>query len=265
MSESLMPFVWVAISLPILMITQRWIHRHLQGIAYLATGRKNWAIVLYAIILFPGVLLHEVSHWLMAGILGVKTGGFSVFPKLKPDGSIQLGYVEYYKSQRLGPIRESLVGSAPLISDTAVVLLISLRVFNISVLGEALQTGDVTILSEALSMLFATADFLIWLYLLFAVSNAMMPSASDRRAWPAFILFWVVAAVVLYFFGLQELLLLGLAGPVASVFGFLGLAFSLTIGVNVFSMFLIYFVEWLLGRIKGVDLVYSNTDMPPTG
>jgi hypothetical protein len=258
-----MPFIWVALTLPILMITQRWIHRHLQGIAFLATGRKSWAIILYAIILFPGVLLHELSHWLMAGILGVKTGAFSVLPKLKPDGSIQLGYVEYYKSQRLGPIRESLVGSAPLISGTAVVLLLAFRIFNVTTFGEALQTGDAAILIEAVNMLFATGDFLLWLYLLFAISNAMMPSASDRRAWPAFIFIMIITALVLYILGLQELLLLGLAGPVATVFGYLALAFSLIIGVNLFAIFILYFVEWILSRIKGVDLVYSKTDIPP--
>jgi hypothetical protein len=92
----------------------------------------------------------------------------------------------------------------------------------------------------------------------------MMPSASDRRAWPAFILILVVTAVILYILGLQELLLLGLAGPVATVFGYLALAFSLIIGVNLFSMFIIYIIEWLLSRIKGVDLVYSKADIPPT-
>jgi hypothetical protein len=264
MNENVMPFIWVALTLPILLLTQRWIHRHLQGIAFLATGRKNWAIILYALFLFPGVLLHEVSHWLMAGLLGVKTGGFSVLPKLQPNGSIQLGYVEYYKSQRLGPVRESLVGSAPLISGTAVVLLISFRIFNVTTLGEALQTGEAAILMEAINTLFATGDFLLWLYLLFAVSNAMMPSASDRRAWPAFILILTVSAVVLYLIGLQELLMLGLAGPVATVFGYLGLAFSLTIGVNLFAMFIIYLIEWVLSRVKGVDLVYSKADIPPT-
>lgn len=264
MSETLMPFIWVALTLPILMITQRWIHRHLQGIAFLATGRKTWAIILYAIILFPGVLLHELSHWLMAGILGVKTGAFSVLPKLKPDGSIQLGYVEYYKSQRLGPIRESLVGSAPLISGTAVVLLIAFKIFNVTNFSEALLNGDAAILIEAINSLFRTGDFFIWLYLLFAVSNAMMPSASDRRAWPAFIFIMVVVAIILYIIGLQDLLLLGLAGPVATVFGYLALAFSLIIGVNLFSMFIIYIIEWLLSRIKGVDLVYSKADIPPT-
>jgi hypothetical protein len=29
-------------------------------------------------------------------------------------------------------------------------------------------------------------------------------------------------------------------------------------------MFIIYIIEWLLSRIKGVDLVYSKADIPPT-
>jgi hypothetical protein len=125
-------------------------------------------------------------------------------------------------------------------------------------------SGDAAYLVEAITGLFATSDFLIWLYLLFAISNAMMPSASDRRAWPAFVFIMVVTAVVLYLIGLQELLMRGLVGPVATVFGYLGLAFSMIIGVNLFAMFVIYFVEWLLSRIKGVDLVYNKADIPPT-
>jgi hypothetical protein len=263
MNESLMPFIWVAITLPILLITQRWIHRHLQGIAFLLTGNKNWAIILYAIILFPGVLLHELSHWFVAGFLGVRTGAFSVLPKLKPDGSIQLGYVEYYKSQRLGPMRESLIGSAPLVTGTAVVLLIAHHIFRVTTLTEAIQTGDVEILTEALTVLFATSDFLLWLYLHYAISNAMMPSASDRRAWPAFILILAVFSLALYLLGLQELLVLGIIGPVATVFGYLGFAFSLIFGANLFFMLVIYTFEWIISRIKGVDVVYSKAGIPP--
>ena len=102
MSINLMPFLWVAVALIALQFLQRWIHRHLHGVALLITGNKNWAIILYAIILFPGVLLHEASHWLTAKILGVRTGSFSVIPKAGKDGTIQLGYVEYYKTQSVG-------------------------------------------------------------------------------------------------------------------------------------------------------------------
>lgn len=260
-----MPFAWVALTLPILLVLQRWIHRHLHGVAFLLTGNKGWAVVLYALILFPGVLLHELSHWLSATLLGVRTGSLSILPRPKSDGSVQLGYVEYYKTKGLGPIRESLIGSAPLVTGTLAVLLIGLQIFDMPTLVDALQSGDSDTLAQALSTLFATGDFLLWLYLLFAISNAMMPSASDRRAWPAFALVMILFAVVMYFLGLQGLVLNELAQPAATAFGYIGLAFSLAIGVDLFFILLIYLLESLISRLKGVDLVYGGANTPPTG
>ena len=255
-----MPFVWVAITLPFLYFLQRWIHRHLHGVALLLTGNKQWAIILYAIILFPGVLLHELSHWITANLLRVKTGKFSVLPRSGVDGSVQLGYVEYYKTSSVGPIRESLIGSAPLVTGTAVVILIAFRIFDIPALSDAIGSGDIDTLSNALLDLFITPDFLIWLYLLFAISNAMMPSSSDRRAWPAFALIMIIFAVILYLFGLADLFVDRLVGPAATVFGYLGLAYSLVIGVDLFFIFLIYLFESLVSRIKGVDVVYGSPE-----
>ena len=260
MNSDLMPLIWVALTLPILLLLQRWIHRHIHGLAYLLTGNRSWAVILYAIFLFPGVLLHEVSHWLAATLLGVRTGSFSILPKTNADGSIQLGYVEYYKTRSVGPIRESLIGSAPLVTGTAVVLMISFRIFDVTSLAAAIQTGEVDRLTGALTTLFATNDFLVWLYLLFAISNAMMPSASDRRAWPAFAVIMVIFALVLFLLGLQDELIDTLAGPAATVFGFLGLAYSLIIGVDLFFIFVIYLFEQLISRIKGVDLVYGQPE-----
>jgi hypothetical protein len=265
MTVDLMPILWVLITLPILLLSQRWIHRHLHGVAFLLTGNKNWALALYAIMLFPGVLLHELSHWLTATLVGVRTGSFSLLPRAKEDGTVQLGYVEYYKTGSVGPLRESLIGSAPLIFGTAVVLLIALRIFDVESLGLALNSGDVDDLTLALSDLFVTGDILLWLYLLFAIGNAMMPSASDRRAWPAFALIMLVFATVVYLLGLQQVIVTELAGPVATVFGYLGLAFSLTIGVNLFFIFLIHLFESLLSRFRGVDLVYSKVNQSPPG
>jgi hypothetical protein len=258
-----MPVWWVLFALPILVVLQRWLHRHLHGLAYLITGKRNWAVLLYAIVLFPGVLLHELSHYITAVLLRVKTGSFSVLPKIKPDGSVQLGYVEYYKSSKVGPIRESLIGSAPLVTGTAVILLIAFQVFDVTNLALAAETGDIESLSRAITTLFETNDFLIWLYLIFAVSNAMMPSASDRKAWPAFAIIMIVLAAILYVIGLQDVLVAGLAGPVATVFGYLGLAFSMTIGVDLFVIAAILILESIISRIKGVEVVYGSSQFPP--
>lgn len=250
-------FVWTAVALPLLLISQRWIHRHLHGVAYLLTGNRQWAVVLYAIVLFPGVLLHELSHWIAAKLLGVRTGKISLLPRAKKDGSVQLGYVEYYKTADLGAARESLIGAAPLLAGTAVILLISFHIFAITDLLLALQIGDLDALLDALRQIIGADDFLVWLYLLFAVSNAMMPSASDRRAWPTF--FAIVGGLIalLYLVGLEEWLRRGLFGPIATLLGYLGLVFSLTLVVNFFFTILIALLELLISRIKGVSLSYD--------
>jgi hypothetical protein len=260
--ESFMPFVWVALAFPILLLIQRWIHTHLHGLSFLLTGKPERAVILYAIILLPGVFLHELSHWLTATALMVRTRSFSIIPQQQKDGTIQLGYVEYYKGQTLGPIRESLIGGAPLIVGTAVILLIGFQIFNVTELAVAIQSGQINVLTTALNDVFQTPDFFLWLYLLFAIANGMMPSKSDRRAWPAFLLLMVVLGIVLYFLGISDVLIDGLVGPVTAVFGYLGLALSVSIGVDLFFMLLIALVEGLVSRMKGVSVVYSTTEAP---
>ncbi len=252
-----MPFIWVALALPVLLLMQRWIHTHLHGIALLLMGKPERAVILYAIVLFPGVVLHEVSHWLMATLLGVRTGSFSLLPRSQSDGSVQLGYVEYYKSQSLGAVRESLIGGAPLLTGTAVILLIGFHIFGVTDLAAAIQSGDIDTVTAALGQVFVVPDFLVWLYLLFAIGNAMMPSRSDRRAWPALALTLVVAAIVLTLLGIQRIVLDGVAGAAQTVFGYLGSAFSMAIAVNILFMLFLAGLEALVGQIKGVNVVYG--------
>ena len=254
-----MPFIWVAISLPILLLLQRWIQTHLHGISLLLTGKPGRAIYLYAIILFPGVLLHELSHWLTATLLGVRTGSVSLLPRRSPDGSLHLGYVEYYRSKTLDPVRESLIGGAPMIVGTFVILLIGFNVFAVVELAQAVQSGDMDILTFALVDLFQTKYILLWIYLIFAISNAMMPSKSDRRAWPAFIVTMIILAGVVYILGLQTELANSLLRPVLAMFTYLGIAFSVAIGVDLFVMLIFIVLEAIISRVKGVSVVYGQS------
>jgi hypothetical protein len=262
MPEDLAPLLWVALVLPLLVVAQRWIHRHVHGVSLLLTGNPNWALILYAIVLFPGVLLHELSHWLTAGMLGVRTGKLSVIPRPQEDGSIQLGYVEYYRSRSLDPFRESLIGGAPLIFGTTAILLIAFFVFDVSSLTAAMAStpsiADTAEIIAALRALLTTSDVLLWLYLLFAISNGMLPSPSDRRAWPAFVLISLVLVVVTLALGRDRIAWEALLAPASVVFSYLGVAFSLALGVDLLFILLIAPVEALLSRIKRVELVYGD-------
>lgn len=258
MSQAITPLFWVIITLLALLFMQRWIHTHLFGFSLLLMGRPERAVVLYALVLFPGVLLHEVSHWLMATLVGVRTGKLSLRPRRHPDGSIQLGYVEYYKGRILDPVRESLIGGAPLISGTIVILLIGYQVFDVIALAEMVQTGQMSTIGAALRQLYQTPDFLLWLYLLFAIANGMMPSRSDRRAWPGFVIVMVVLALIVYWLGLADKVMVGLSEPVTAMLRYLSLAFAMAVGVDVIFMIAIAIAENVIGRMKGVSVVYNN-------
>jgi hypothetical protein len=258
MNDPLMPILWAAISLICLLFMQRWIHAHLHGVSLLLTGRPEWAIILYAVILFPGVLLHEISHWLTALVLGVRTGGVSLTPRRLPDGSLQLGYVEYYKGPGVGAIRESLIGAAPLITGTAVILLIGHRVFSVTSLGAAISNGDINVLADAMAQLLSIPNVLVWIYLLFAISNAMLPSKSDRHAWPAFLLIMGGVTILIAVIGQGMSLLDNLYGPVSVLFGYLGTAFSIAIAVDILCIVVIALLEWFLGRLRGASVIYGR-------
>jgi hypothetical protein len=260
MVDSLTPLLSAGLGFVVVLFLQRWINRHLRGVALLLMGNSNWSTIVYAIILFPGVLLHEISHWVTAQLLGVRTGRFSVLPQQMKDGSLRLGYVEYYKDVGVGPLRESMIGGAPLIFGIGAILLIGSTIFGVTDLAPVLVTGDVTALALVVREIFDTNDFWLWLYLIFAVSNAMMPSASDRKAWPAFLALAVTLTVILYAVGFWQTMGHQLAEPLAVVCSYLAMAFAMTIAVDLLFIALIAFLEWGLGRLRGQRVEYNTAE-----
>lgn len=201
-----------------------------------------WALFL------PGTLLHEVSHWLTATLLGVKTANFSLWPQLKKTGELQMGAVQVEVSD---PFRHSLIGLAPLIFGSIAVLLIGHGWLALGRLAEAFNSGDLEIIGRDIFQTLLIPDVWLWFYLIFAISNAMLPSASDRESW----------RTVLVYLALALILTIGLVNPSVSpelqalglaIITYLLSAFIITIGVDLFFILLIAFTEtlftWLLRR-----------------
>jgi hypothetical protein len=240
---------WLIVAIIIMYPLKRWISVHVQGVAFLITASPQLSLWLFWALFLPGTVLHEVSHWLTAVLLGVKTGGFSVWPKLKKKGELQMGAVQVEEAD---PFRFSLIGLAPLIFGSAAVLLIGQGQLELGRLGEAITTGNVNAMRWAISRTLGVPDVWLWLYLLFAISNAMLPSASDRTAWRTVLIYSGVAFLLAVGLGfnptmpiqLQEIVLLGLAWLLS--------AFITTLAVDVFFIAIIMVTEnllaWTLGR-----------------
>jgi hypothetical protein len=166
----------------------------------------------------------------MAKLLGVRVHNFSLGPVRKGRsrrvslGSIQVSNVD--------PVRASLIGLAPLLGGTAVILLIGILVLGVDELGEAMTMQDWEGFLAALGQVVRVPDFWLWLYLIFSVSNAMLPSQSDMASVrPVLIFLGIVTAVVLVVRGVPAVPP-DLQRLVNSIASYLAMAFALTLIVD---------------------------------
>ena len=246
-------WLWLLLMLGPLLFLERWIHRHLQGLFLLLTRHSDLALVFYKALFLPGTIVHEGSHWLVATLLLVHAPKMSIWPEKQADGTLQFGFVE---TEKVDFVRESLIGAAPLIAGCAVILLIGYGRLTVGPLAEAVSAGDLGGALAALGAMFAASDFLIWLYLIFTISNAMMPSSSDRRAWPALLLVLGALGFVLYQAGLWPFFANNLAGPVTAGVRTIASAFTLTVFIDLIAVGLVWAVEEGLSRMTGLKVEY---------
>lgn len=243
------PFVALAATLLPLLWVKGWITRSLQELSLRWAGDPGAAMVVYFVVVLPGVVVHELSHWLMALVLGVRVGKLSLGPVHKGRSSrVSLGSVRVGK---VDPVRASLIGLAPLLGATAVILLIGNQVLDVKTLAAALAGGDLAAIQDRLAALVRVPDFWLWLYLIFAISNAMLPSESDMSAVRPVLIFLGLAAAIILVVGGLPAVPVGVVEAVGSVVGYLVSAFGLTLAADAVFMLLIALLLWLVRRVQG--------------
>jgi len=197
--------------------------------------------------------MHEGSHWLIATLLGVRTGRFSVWPQAQPDGTLRLGYVE---TEKIDFMREALIGAAPLIVGGLLVSLGGLTRLNLEAVGLALGRADLLAAFEAARSSLSNSDAWVWLYVIFTVSNSMLPSASDRRAWPFVALLLILLGSVLFYAGFGPLVAQSLVEPVERAVRAMAVVFTITVGVDLLVIPVIGLLELVVIRVTGLRVEY---------
>jgi len=247
------PLIWLAATLAPLFFMKRWINRHIQGLGMLLVGYNEGAMFLYFVLLLPGILIHELSHWLAANLMGVRTGKISLWPSRRPGNQMRLGSV---RVARTDPFRASLIGVAPLISGSIAILIIGQLILGLGDLSEVLLVREWEQVWESILAHLQTPDFWLWLYLIFAISNAMLPSETDREPWKPVLLFVALAALFVYLTGWVHQVPEVLATASLAGLSYLAYAFSLAIVVDAIFITVIAVLEVLVSRLTGKRVEY---------
>ena len=243
--------LWLIVALVVFVFLQRFLHREIQAFFLILTRNAGMTEVIFALIFFPGVLLHELSHFLMAKLLGVQTGNFSLLPQAQPDGKLRLGYVETVSG---GFIRDALIGAAPLVTGSLFVSYAAIYQMNMLPLWDLLRSANWGAFWTLLASVPSTPDFWLWFYLTFTTSSTMMPSQSDRHAWLPLGLLVAGLAAIAIFAGAGTWMLANLAPPFNQFLQALAMIFGLSGVLHIILVLPFFVLHRILTRLTGMDV-----------
>ena len=222
------PLLWSAAFLVAIWWLTRRLAFYLMGGVYRLTGSQQVAVVAYALLFLPGTLVHEFAHWGMAKLLGVKTGGFHILPKLEKNGEIRLGSVDVRGGNLL---EHTLIGMAPMLLGGLITVGLSYALVDVDAVKKAVQSEEFGMVIQALAGAFQHPDAFILLYLLFTISSSMFLSASDRAPIQQMALYLALVLLPLYLLGILPALPPAWSQTIADMFGIFasGLAVALLV------------------------------------
>lgn len=120
-------------------------------------------MILLSMVFFPGVVIHELAHFLMASVLFVRVGEMEFTPQMHGDG-IKMGSVRIAKTDIF---RRFLIGVAPLI--VGLLILIITTYYMLPIISQL----TFSILSVVLTV--------VYLYGIFVITNTMFSSKKDME------------------------------------------------------------------------------------
>jgi len=189
-----------------LLFISRNVIRTLQQVIFYLTNSQKLTTALLSFLLYPGVVIHELSHLITAAVLLVPVKSFNLVPVQKEKTMVS-GSVEIV---RVDILRNTIVGIAPLFAGITVLWLITtyllppipflcnltIRQYN----NSAIQNVILCQKSNLHAPISQYLNILISLFLIFSISSTMYSSKKDLEA-----LVYVVPTVV-FFIGIGYIL-----------------------------------------------------------
>lgn len=253
--EAWIPLIWTLAALVALWLVSRWISKHIQALGWLIAGDADGAVVALWIVLLPGIMLHEWSHWLVAKVLGMAVKPPDLYPRRRGK-HIRLGSVTVTSG---GHLLDSLVGLAPFLFGGLAILILGSTVFDLASIVAGVDAQGWQGAWDGVLATLRVQDAWIWLYLIFAISNSMFPSPSDSEPVRPVLLFGGLLAGLALIAGWNPSLSTDTVNRANQVLLVLAQAFTFTLVVDLFCGVIILVLEHIVGAIKGQRVVFENS------
>jgi len=164
----------------ILFFLSRALTRRLSFFVHHLVRSQKATIYIMALLFFPGTVIHELSHMLMAGLLFVPVGQVDLWPKLEGQhikmGSVTVGNTDI--------IRRFLIGAAPFLLGTSLLL---------GLLFYAAQNN----------LLVNTLYIFLMAYVSFEIGNTMFSSKKDMEGALELLATIILLGIIIYFLGVR--------------------------------------------------------------
>jgi hypothetical protein len=267
-----------ALILYLLQRVWRVLSRRLLGIGWLVASDKQSAAVLYTMLLLPGILIHEFLEWVMAGVLNLKTVISTRWPEADLHGEIDPKFVTVEYPKRRAELRENLgsrlkdlltktaVELAPTIGGVLLTLYISQSLMGLPTVIDTLPSGDVNQIGPALTQVVNRPNFWLLFYLLFTISNLMMPRKNARQGLLVIFGFFVLGFIFLAVVGFAEAVGRWLTGPIPMVVNQFSAIFATVLAIDVAVLAVLVVFEEIGERLTGKQIPYKAlfaTKAPP--
>lgn len=232
-------------------------HRHIFKVGWLLTHNFQTTTMLYYTFFLPGVLLHEASRWLMAGILNVRPEGSIQWPEKQEIAELKLNFVKLAKNTPM--LKLAIIATTPILIGLAVVWWIANSVFDVNQFLSILNQPRLAGIVPATTFIASRTDFWLWIYLTFAISNTMMHNARDLEGWRPVLMIAGATVVLLFIAGIGGQVVFGTIIPsLTNIASVITAIFTVIIGIDLLLTAILGIVEALIERSTGHSATFEK-------
>lgn len=239
---------------------EHWLHQHIFKVGWLVTKQYQTTTIVYYAFFLPGIFLHELVYWLVAGFLNIRADRAIAWPEKQEIGELKLNFIKLTKN--VGQIPLAIISTAPLVVGLAAVAFIANNRMDFQGFIATISGGFLDDVTAAFTRLTAAPDFWIWIYLVFTISNTMWPDVSKLRGWRTILGGLAIIAVILVIIGAgNQVIVDTLSGPVTNALNALSGTLVIIIAINLFVVAVLGTIEAIIERITGHSATFKNGKM----